>query len=159
MEFRKMRRFAQQIADEECIRVLKTSKRGVLAMNGENGYPFAIYVNPYYDESDGKIYFHGAKEGQKIELLKKNNKVCFTIIDEGFVREGEWAKRFNSVVCFGHIDTVTDHDKVMEQCRRLASKFPIPAEELEDEIRRAGERVNVLCMTIDYMSGKRIKEA
>ena len=73
MEFRAMRRFKQQLSQEECIEILKNAPRGVIAMNDENGYPYAVTINQYYDESDGKIYFHGAMQVKKVELLAKNN--------------------------------------------------------------------------------------
>ena len=79
-EFKTMRRFKQEISKEECIQVLREAPRGVMAFHGENDYPYAIPLNQFYDEEDGKLYFHGAKEGLKLDLLAKNNKVCFTII-------------------------------------------------------------------------------
>ena len=60
MEFRAMRRFKQQLSEDECVEILKSAPRGVIAMNGENGYPYAVTINQYFDETDGKIYFHGA---------------------------------------------------------------------------------------------------
>ncbi len=158
-EFRKMRRFKQEISKEECIEVLKTAPRGILAMHGENGYPYAIPLNQFYDEEDGKIYFHGAKEGLKIDLLAADNKVCFTVMDEGFRKEGEWALNIKSVICLGTIETVTDHEKVLEECRRLARKFYLTEEEVEAEIEKNGARVNVLAMTIDRMTGKLVNES
>lgn len=158
-EFRKMRRWKQQIPEEECVRVLKEAPRGVLCLHGENGYPYAIPVNQYYDEKDGKLYFHGAKEGLKLDLIAKDNKACFTIMDEGFVEEGEWAKRIRSVICLGRIETLEDHEKVLTQCRRLAGKFYPTKESIDREIELAGSRVNMLVMTIDRMTGKLVKES
>ena len=74
-EFRKIRRYKQQISDEECIEVLKNAPRGVLSFIGENGYPYAIPINQFYDDRDNKLYFHGALQGLKLDLLKINNKV------------------------------------------------------------------------------------
>lgn len=51
----------------------------MLAVNGDDGYPFAIPVNYFYDQEQDKIYFHGAKSGHKVDALKKNDKVCFTV--------------------------------------------------------------------------------
>ncbi|MGN0362356.1 MAG: pyridoxamine 5'-phosphate oxidase family protein [Bilifractor sp.] len=158
-EFRKMRRWKQQISEEECISVLKNMPRGVLSLHGENGYPYAIPVNQYYDERDGKLYFHGAKQGLKLDLLAKDNKACFTIMDEGFVKKGEWAKNIRSVVCLGRMEILTDHEKVLEQCRALAAKFYPTQESIDREIERSGSRVNVLVMTIDRMTGKLVKES
>jgi nitroimidazol reductase NimA-like FMN-containing flavoprotein (pyridoxamine 5'-phosphate oxidase superfamily) len=66
--FRPMRRFKQQMTDEECIRVLKEERRGVLSLHGEDGYPYGIPINYYYDEADGRIYLHGASSGHKLTL-------------------------------------------------------------------------------------------
>ena len=86
-EFRKMRRFKQELTRERCLEILESAPRGVLALHGENGFPYAIPLNQYFDPEDGKLYFHGAKEGLKADLLKQNNKACFTVMDEGFVKE------------------------------------------------------------------------
>ena len=59
--YRKMRRFKQEISRQECIEVLKNAPRGILSMHGENGFPYSVPINQYYDEENGKIYFHGAK--------------------------------------------------------------------------------------------------
>ncbi len=158
-EFRKMRRFKQEITKEECVEVLKSAPRGILAFHGENGYPYAIPLNQYYDEEDGKLYFHGAKEGLKLDLMAADNKVCFTAMDEGFVKEGEWALNIKSVVCLGRLETVTDHEKVLQQARMLARKFYPSEEAAEEEVIKAGARVNVLAMTIDRMTGKLVNES
>lgn len=157
--FRKMRRFKQEISKEECIEVLKNAPRGTMSFHGENGYPYAIPLNQYYDEKDGKLYFHGAKQGLKIDLMAKNNKVCFTVMDEGFVKENDWALNIKSVVCLGRLEVLTDNDKVLEQCRMLARKFYPTYESIEDEIKKAGNRVNVLGMKIDCMTGKLVNES
>lgn len=158
-EFRKMRRFKQELTQEECIKVLKEEPRGIMAFHGENGYPYAIPLNQFYDEETGKLYFHGAKEGLKIDLIKENNKVCFTVLDKGFKKEGDWALNIKSVVCLGHIETLTDHAKVMEQCRKLAHKFSGTDEEIEADLKKNENHVNMLVMTIDRMTGKLVNES
>ena len=79
--FRKMRRFKQQITDAECIEVLKKTKRGVLSLLGEDGYPYGIPIDHWYCEEDGRIYFHGAKEGHKIDAV---NIWCYEFIGENY---------------------------------------------------------------------------
>lgn len=158
MEFRAMRRFKQQLSQEECIEILKNAPRGVIAMNDENGYPYAVTINQYYDESDSKIYFHGAMQGKKVELLAKNNKICFTTTDEGHIEEGDWANTFKSVVCFGHVDEVTDKEKIYSKLRRLAKRFYPNAESIEKEMEEAGSRVKMFVISIDHMTGKSVNE-
>ena len=158
-EFRKMRRFRQEISREECIEVLKTAPRGIMAFHGENGYPYAIPLNQYYDERDGRLYFHGAKEGLKLELMARDDKVCFTVTDEGYRREGEWALNIKSVICLGRLGIVTDGEKALEQCRLIAEKYYPSKEAAAEEVLKAGSRANVLVMTIDRMTGKLVNES
>ena len=91
--------------------------------------------------------------------MTEDNKVCFTVMDEGFVKEGDWALNIKSVVCLGRLETVVDRNKVLEQCFLLAKKF-YPTEEAALEVlKKAGDRVNVLVMTIDRMTGKLVNES
>lgn len=159
MEWRKMRRFRQQLTEEECIDILKKEWRGVMAVHGENGYPYAFPLDFYYDESDGKLYFHGAKQGNKTDLLKKDNKASFCVMDQGFRKEGEWALNIKSVILFGRLETIENPEKVIEQCRKLGRKYYPTAEGVEEEIQKAGSRVNILVMTIDHMTGKIVNES
>ncbi len=160
--FRKMRRFKQQISQEECIKVLKEAKRGVLSMAGEDGYPYGIPVSHWYNEEDGKIYFHGAKTGHKVDALKACNKVSFCVMDEGYREEGDWALNIKSVVIFGHtrfIEFAKEPEKVREICVGLSAKFTDDENYADDEIAKVGK--NVLCIEItpDHMTGKLVNEA
>lgn len=158
-EFRKMRRWKQSLTEEECIEVLKTAPRGIMAFQGENGYPYAIPLNQFYDESDGRLYFHGAREGLKLDLMAKENKVCFTVMDEGFKKPGDWALNIKSIVCLGRLERVDDHALILEQCRKLAMKFNPDEAAAEAEVKRSGDHVNMLVMTIDRMTGKLVNES
>ena len=108
MMFRQMRRFKQQISDDECRNVLKNGPRGVLAAMGDDGYPYAIPLNHWYSEEDNKLYFHCAKEGKKLDSISKCERVSFCVMDEGFRNEGEWALNIRSVVVFGKMRIVED---------------------------------------------------
>lgn len=69
--FRPMRRTKRQLSDADAKELLLREKRGIFAVNGDDGYPFAVPVNYFYERGTGKIYFHGAKSGHKIDALKK----------------------------------------------------------------------------------------
>ena len=127
-------------------------------MNGENGYPYAVTINQYFDETDGKIYFHGALQGLKVDLLEKDNKVCFTTTDEGHIEEGDWANTFKSVVCLGYVEEVNDVEKIYDRLRRLAKGFYPSEESIEKEIEKAGSRVKMYVINIDHMTGKLVHE-
>lgn len=157
--FRKMRRFKQEISQEECIRVLKEQPRGVLSIMGEDGYPYGVPLDHWYDEKTGTICFHGAKEGHKIDALRKNNKVSYCVYDQGYRNAGEWALNIQSVIVFGTIHEVKDQDRAMEICRQLCLKFTDDQDYIEKEIKNAGSRVLCWEIQIDHMTGKLVNES
>ncbi len=157
--FRPMRRFKQTLADEDVREVLRTAKRGVLSVIGDDGWPYGIYLNPFFDETTGRLFFHGAKEGHKIDALRRDFRACFTVIDEGVKDEGGWAYAFRSVVAFGRVEFVEDQNDAVEICRRLARRFNPSEADIEDEIRRAAAHVHVFALIPEHITGKRVHEA
>lgn len=154
--FRKMRRFNQQLPEAECIEILKKEPRGVLAVLGDEGYPYAVPVNHLY--RDGKLYIHGAKEGHKFDAVRGYEKASFCVIDQGEKAEGDWALWFKSVICFGRIRIMEDQDEIVAMSRELCAKFPATPEEIEGMVHRSGARVGGLELTIEHMTGKRVHE-
>lgn len=157
--FREMLRKKQALSEEDCIAVLKTQKRGVLAVLGDEDYPYALPINHYYNDEDGHIYFHGAKFGHRVDAVKRHDKVSFCVYDEGYRREGEWALNIKSVIVFGRLVPVEDEDKMIDLCRRLSRKFTDDESYIEDEIKRAGFRTLMYELIPEHMSGKLVKEA
>ena len=157
--FRPMRRIKQQLSEAEALEILAKAKRGVLSVIGDDGWPYGIWLNPHYRREDGRIYFHGAKEGHKIDALRRDARVSFTVIDEGVKDEGGWAYTFRSVVVFGRIEFVEDQAFALERCRELARRFNPSEEDIDKEIRMAGARVQVLCLIPEHITGKRVHEA
>lgn len=157
--FRPMRRFKQQISEAECIRILKEEKRGVLSVMGEDGYPYGIPMNHWYNPEDGKLYFHGAKSGHKLDAISANNKVSYCVYDAGYRKEGEWALNVNSVVVFGRISLVTDEKMAGWICENLCRKFTDDEDYIQYELRNSLPRVQCLEITIDHMTGKLVNES
>ena len=157
--FRKMRRFKQQISDAECIEILKNTKRGVLSLIGDDGYPYGLPIDHWYCEEDGKIYFHGAKEGHKNDSIKACDKASYCVYDEGYRKEGDWALNIKSVILFGRISLVEDQDKAREICTELTRKFTDDAEYLEKELKNAFPRVQCLEFIPEHMTGKLVNES
>ncbi len=157
--FRAMRRFKQQLPQEECAAILKQEKRGVLAVSGDDGYPYALPINFIYDEKDEKLYFHCAKAGYKLDALRRSNKVSFLVHDQGFVKDGDWALNIKSVIIFGRIRFVEDREETIDRVRKLALKYYPTPEAAEEEVKKAGDRVQILELTIDHMTGKLVNES
>ena len=155
--FRKMRRFKQEISEEECVRILQTQPRGVLSMIGDDGYPYGIPLDHWY--SNHMLYFHCAKVGHKIDAITACDKVSYCVMDEGYRSDGEWALNINSVVVFGRIRIVEDEEKKREICTGLVRKFTDDEAYLQKELKNAFSRVNCLELTIEHMTGKLVNES
>ncbi len=157
--FRKMRRFNQQLENNECIELLKNEPRGVLSLMGDEGYPYGIPMSHWYCADNNRIYFHGAGEGHKIDALNRCDKVSFCVFDSGFRNEGEWALNIKSVVVFGRMKPVFDAQKKLWICENLCRKFTDDAKYIEREIESSADRVMCLELIPEHMSGKLVNES
>ena len=157
--FRQMRRFKQQIPEEECIDVLKTELRGVLSVIGDDGYPYGMPLDHWYSEADGKLYFHSGMKGHKIDAITRCDKASYCVYDSGYRREGEWALNIRSVIVFGRIEIIEDREKVYEVARKLSYKFTDDEEYIEREIKHAGPRTLMFALVPEHMTGKLVNEA
>ena len=157
--FREMLRKKQQLADEECIRILKTELRGVLSVLGDDEYPYGMPINHYYCEEDGKLYFHGGKQGHKIDAMKRHDKASFCVYDEGFRKDGEWALNIKSVIVFGRIEFVEDQKTLYRISEELSLKFTNDSEYIRQEIERSGPGTLMFALVPECITGKIVKES
>ncbi len=157
--FRPMLRKKQQLPEQECVEILKTELRGVLSVLGDDGYPYGMPINHYYNEEDGKLYFHGGMQGHKIDAIRKHNKASFCVFDSGYREEGDWALHIRSVIVFGKIEFVNDRDSVYELTRRLCRKFTRDEEYIDREIEKSGARTLMFALVPEHISGKLVEES
>ena len=157
--FRPMRRFKQQISEEECIEVLTQEPRGVLSFVGDNGYPCGMPMDHWDNKEDGKLYFHGTKEGYKIDSLKNCDKVSYCVYDQGYREEGDWPLHIRSVIVFGRMHFVEDPAEMEEICRTLCTKFSEDPTYPEKEWTRGKDHVLCLELDVEHMTGKLVKES
>lgn len=159
MMFREMLRKKQQLTNEECIAILKQEPRGVLSVLGDDDYPYGMPINHFYREEDGKLYFHGGKQGHKIDAIRRHDKASFCVYDSGFRRDSEWALNIRSVIVFGRIEIVEDRDKVYEIARQLSYKFTNDEAYIEHEIKHSGPGTLMFALTVEHMTGKLVNES
>ena len=89
--FRDITRKKQKLSLEECKEILKQEVRGVLAVNGDDGYPYALPSNFYVDEKGNKLYLHSGKVGHKLDAIANSDKVSFCVYDKGYHKDGHWS--------------------------------------------------------------------
>ena len=156
--FRPIRKKKNEIDVNAAQALLQNSRRGVLAVNGDDGYPYAIPVNYLYDTENQKIYFHGARAGHKVDALKACDKICFTVYGNEQIKEEAWAPFMQSVVVFGRCHLLEAGPKATALLKRFAMKY-YPNEQLADEeIEHAGKAVQMFEIEIEHLSGKEIQE-
>lgn len=157
--FRELIRKNKQISMEDCIQVLKNETRGVLSVIGDDGYPYGMPMNHWYNEEDGGIYFHSGNVGHRLDALKKNDKVSFCTYDQGYRSEGEWAWNVKSVIVFGRMEIIDDMDKIADIATKLSHKFTQDEEYIRKEIEMHGHRTLLLQLTPEHICGKLVKES
>ena len=156
MAFRDLRRFKQAASQEECEALLSIAPRGVLSVHGENGYPYGIPVNFLYEA--GRIFFHCACEGHKMDAVLADEKVCFTVVSEPVKNPGEWWNCFTSIVCFGRAKVVRDAGERDRILRLLGAKYFPEGYDLDADMIKNGPRAAVIEITLDHVCGKHVRE-
>ena len=156
--FREMRRNKQILSNEESINILKNGKSGVLALLGDEAYPYAVPISYVYDNS--KIYFHSAKTGHKTDAIKKYSKASFCVIDQDNVIPEEYTTYYRSVIAFGKVRIIEDEKEVRESIEKLAIKYhPKDSEENRNrEIYRAWDSFSMIEFSVEHMTGKKARE-
>ncbi len=154
--FREMRRKLQQLPQEECERILREGKTAVLALAGDDGYPYAVPVNYVYD--GGKIYFHCAKTGHKLDALRRCEKVSVCVVDRDDVAPERLATDYMSVIVFGRARILEDDEEIYRAVEVFGLKYNPDREAVRREIRREWDALCCVEITVDHMTGKEGKE-
>ncbi len=147
-----MRRFKQQMSDQECLDLLQTAPRGVLAVIGHGGYPHTVPINSLYH--DGHIYSHCAKEGHKPDATRQCDKVSFCVLSQGVRESDRWWYHFQSVVCFGRIRKVRDTSRTDTLLRTLRRKYFPHYYDMQSDMARNAHRAIVLELHIEHITRK-----
>ena len=156
--FRELRRIKQKIEISECIELLKKTKRATLALSGDNDYPYSLPINYYYDENSNAIYFHSAKEGHKIDSIKRNNKISLSIIGDEYKDDEGYFYYVKSVIVFGRANIVDDVEEKYNYLKIFGMKY-FPSEEYTiDELKRSMDRALLIKINIEHISGKLVHE-
>lgn len=151
--FKQMRRIKQQLSEKECIDILQRQNVGTLALAKNGDYPYAVPLNYVY--YNGKIYFHCAITGHKIDIIKKQNKASFCVIDKDTVVPEKYTTFYRSVIVFGKAEIVEDDVEKMVALKELSYKYVSKDDKAHlKEINGAWNRTCVFSLSIDYLSGK-----
>ena len=149
-----MRRKRQQLTQAECAQILDRNASGVLAVSGDNGYPYAVPLSYFFDGN--ALYFHCAKSGHKLDALKCRDKVSFCVVDQDNVVPQKYTTYFRSVIIFGRASVVNNEDEMRTAIEKLAIKYN-PTDSKQNRYEVINKEYAALCIVkieIDHMTGK-----
>ena len=151
--FREMRRKQQQLSPRENDEILRRCTSGVLAVTGDDGYPYAVPLSYVYQ--DGKLWFHGAVTGHKLDAVLQNDKVSFCVIDQDEVVPEKLTSAYRSVIVFGRARVLEDEAEIRRAARWLGEKYdPANSSDMDREIDQAIHRMRMIRLDIEHMTGK-----
>ena len=152
--FRTMRRSKQQLSPEACTRILQQGTSGVLAVAGDDGYPYAVPLSYVYDGRT--LYFHCAKEGHKLDAIARDPKASFCVIAQDDVLPEKFTTCFRSVIVFGKVRILTDEAEKRAAVEKLALRYSphVPEHDREAEIDRFWPGLCMLALEPEQITGK-----
>jgi nitroimidazol reductase NimA-like FMN-containing flavoprotein (pyridoxamine 5'-phosphate oxidase superfamily) len=151
-----MRRQKQQLSDARTREILRRGSSGVLALLGDEDYPYAVPLSYVYDEANGRLYFHSARQGHKVDAVRRHGKGSFCVIDRDQVVPEEYTTYFRSVIAFGRVRLVEDEEERWAAMELLARRYyPGDTEEHRTHaIGREYKPVQVIALDIAHLTGK-----
>ncbi len=151
--FREMRQKKKLMSKHDTTKIIKEAEYGTLASIGENGYPYAVPLNYAYENDS--IYFHSAHEGNKVENIKFNSKVSFSVVNYHKILPAKFDTEYDSVIIYGKAYEVSDKEEKRRALMLLIEKYSGDyCEQGMAYIERAINGVAVFKIQIEHMTGK-----
>lgn len=146
-----MRRIRQELSPDTSLEILKKGKVVVMAVAGDNDYPYAVPLNYVYQ--NGYIYIHSASQGHKIDALKRNPKCSLCVVDKDDVIPEEFTSYFRSVIVFGEVEFIKSKEDKIKALRLLCEKYS-PGIDPTEEIKKSIESVVIIQIRLERITGK-----
>lgn len=154
--FRELRRIAQKLSNDEVADILRSQNTGILAVIGDEGYPYTIPLNYVYDGDN--IFIHCAREGHKIDAINKESKVSFCVVAQDDINAPNFSTNYKSVVAFGNATLLKTDDEKVDVLTQIVQKYsPQFTEQGKKEIDEFLSKTAIIKIKIEHITGKRSK--
>lgn len=150
--FRELRRIKQMLDDEQTESILRDCEYGVLSTCSQDGQPYGVPLNFVYE--NGRLYFHCATQGQKLDYIALNPKVCFTVTAKAEILAQDFSTSYQSVVAMGTAGVVEGEEKKQALTQLIRKYSPDYLQEGLAYIDRAIDRTTVVRIDIENLCGK-----
>lgn len=126
---REMRNKQRLMSRAEAEKYLSEETWGVLSVFGDDGYPYGVPMN--YAWTEGAVLLHATSQNShRLDALKRNARVCFTVVPVHRIDRANWSTIYASVVLFGTAEILTDAEEKRAAMRAFMQKLsPEKAEE------------------------------
>lgn len=147
-----MRRFKQQLSDEESVKILNSCTNGILSLVDASGTPYGVPISYVYD-GDDHLYLHSAVSGRKIDCINAESRCSFCVVAQDDIVPEEFTTYFRSVIVSGKIKILTDTNEIRQGLIMLSDKY-CRGIDPTIEIDKFIKVVKVLRIDIDSITGK-----
>lgn len=150
--FKQLRRTDRRLDDAAAAKLLQEGSYGVLSTVDSGGYPYGVPVNYVFYE--GALYFHGAADGHKHQNLLANPRASFCVVERAETVPEKFTTRYASVIVFGQLEEVLGADKEEAMLAFLRKYAGAHVEEGMQRVHQAANRLRVLRLNIELITGK-----
>lgn len=151
-----MRRVDRQMSRAFGLTVVDQCAFATLCLTRPDGTPYGVAINPV--RVGDAIYFHSAKEGEKVELLAQAGEICLVCVGRVEVTEPDGSHiGYESAVVFGPVAEVTDEGEKEEAMVALSLRYTPEKGERREYIRKNFPALRVYRIQIATITAKRKK--
>jgi nitroimidazol reductase NimA-like FMN-containing flavoprotein (pyridoxamine 5'-phosphate oxidase superfamily) len=148
-----MRRKDREMPEEFAMAVINKCRFVVMATVNPDGTPYCV---PLSIARDGEwLYVHCARNGHKIDNLKRQNRVCVSCVGDTSLPPDHFTVAYESAIVFGTAEEVMEREERIRALRLICERYtPANMAAFDEEIRKALDATAVWKIHIDEASGK-----
>lgn len=153
MVFREIHNAKRALPREAAEDIMRSGSHGVLALEGDDQYPYAVPLNYAYDGD--RVWFHCALEGHKLDALARNPRVSFCVVTADDVHSEGFTTRYASAIAFGQARLAVNDDEKRHGLQLLANKYCYQIPERHQKVIEGNlARTCVFLLEVEHLSAK-----
>lgn len=154
--FRKIRRKNRELTGERITELLQESEYGFLSLGtSDNGYGYGIPISYAYEKDTESLYFHCAPEGQKLDMIRENNRVSFCVVGVTRPIGDKFTTLYESVIAFGDAEIIDNESEKRKALRLLVKKYSAGYEDIgEKYMESSWNRTATFRITVKHITAK-----
>lgn len=151
---RGMRQIRRKTSYDKAREILDKAEYGVLSTTCDDGMPYGVPLS--FVLSGNALYFHCATEGQKLDNILHDRRVCFTAVAHAETLPEKFSVAYESAMAFGEARIVYGEAERQAALRLLCGKYtPLLTEETVAAYQdRLAKNTTIIRLDVEYISGK-----